>query len=96
MHITMGNDEFILYIRKNFMSRHATNDRLGKMIWKWLVRNDPAAVIVERDQPCRWGDSGTITSDTSLPKTATQFRFSRAALPDLYAYLDSFAVAPER
>jgi hypothetical protein len=93
MSITMGNDEFILYIRKNFPSCEVPNDQLGKTIWQWLERNDPVAVIVERDQPCQWGSSDTITSETSLPKTATQFRFSRATLPRLYEYLGAIGGA---
>ena len=36
--ITMGNDEFILYIRKNY-NCSLTNDRLGRMIWKWMLEN---------------------------------------------------------
>ncbi|HEY6871401.1 MAG TPA: hypothetical protein VI298_01610 [Geobacteraceae bacterium] len=87
MNITMGNDEFILFIRKNFPNCRIPNDQLGKTIWHWLEMNDPSSEIVERDQPCQWGNSEAITSEFSLPKTATQFRFSIETLPQLYAFL---------
>lgn len=87
MSITMGNDEFILYVRKNFPNCRVPNDQLGKTIWQWLKANDLSAKIIERDQPCQWGDFGTITSDISLPKTATQFRFAIETLPCLYTFL---------
>jgi len=93
MSITMGNDEFILYIRKNFPSCRVTNAQLGKTIWQWLKSNDPTAEIIERDKACEWGSSDTITSETSLPKTATQFRFSRDTLPQSHEYLDAVGAA---
>jgi len=93
MSIIMGNDEFILYIRKNFPSCRTPNDQLGKTIWHWLESNDATAEIVERDRACEWGSSDTVTSETSLPKTATQFRFARATLPRLFAFLDTVNVA---
>lgn len=93
MSITMGNDEFILYIRKNFRSCRIPNDQLGKTIWQWLQRNDITATKSPEDRACEWGNSDAITSETSLPKTAAQFRFSRATLPALYAYLDTIAAA---
>jgi len=36
--ITMGNDEFILYIRKNY-NCSLTNDRIGKLVWSWILNN---------------------------------------------------------
>jgi hypothetical protein len=92
MIITMGNDEFILYIRKNNPDCQIPNGQLGKMIWQWLEKNgrdenEPLPKIVERDHPCRWRNSPEITSELSLPKTATQFEFSIAKLPQLYTFL---------
>ena len=87
MLIEMGNDEFILHIRKRFPRCTISNDQLGKRIWQWLGENDHTAVITYRDQPCYWGNSKDITSEVTLPKTATQFRFSVATLPSLYQYL---------
>jgi len=92
MIITMGNDEFILYIRKNNQGCQIPNAQLGKTIWQWLEQNgqsgnDPLPQIVERDLPCQWGDSPQITSELSLPKTATQFEFSVDKLPQLYTFL---------
>jgi hypothetical protein len=92
MVITMGNDEFILYIRKNNPDCQIQNDQLGKMIWQWLEKygqegSDPSPKIVERDQPCQWGNSAEITSELSLPKSAAQFEFSIEKLPQLYTLL---------
>jgi len=92
MTINMGNDEFILYIRKNFKGCQITNDKLGKIIWLWLRENDSSSEIIERDQPCQWGNSEQITSGTTLPKTATQFRLSIETLPMLYEFLGTIAI----
>ena len=89
MKIKMGNDEFILYIRKNSLGRDKGNAELGKKIWKWLKKNSPDARIVEQDQPCHWGDTGQFINENDLPKTATQFHFDRAILPRLYDYLET-------
>jgi hypothetical protein len=53
--ITMGNDEFILYIRKNSNECSIKNDRLGRLIWEWL--RDKGAIKIEEDKPCHWGES---------------------------------------
>jgi len=43
MSITMGNDEFILYIRKNFINCPISNDQLGKtmgqpeLVWSSFI-----------------------------------------------------------
>lgn len=90
MTIEMGNDEFILYIRKHNSSCKRTTDELGRKIWEWIRKNDPHAVQVGEDQPCLWSKSkGRFVSDSCLPRTATQFRFHRELLPKLYAYLDT-------
>ena len=89
--IRMGNDEFILHIRKHFQNCEISNDQLGKTIWQWLRDNDPTAEIVERDEPCQWGNSPEITSETTLPKTAAQFRFSINILPRLYEFIGNMA-----
>ncbi len=34
--IQMGNDEFILYIRKNHQKCATNNALLGKRIWEWI------------------------------------------------------------
>lgn len=93
MSIRMGNDEFILHIRKINPNCEIPNDQLGKSIWQWLRDNDTTAEIVERDQPCRWGNSPEITSETSLPKTATQFNFSIETLPRLYEFVQGLATS---
>lgn len=88
MAITMGNDEFILYIRKRHPECRTVNAQLGKSIWKWLRESRSNAEIVTADVRCVWGDAGEFVSDVMLPKTATQFSFDEEALPRLYRYLD--------
>jgi len=87
--IRMGNDEFILYVRKNHDCR-LTNEPLGRQIWIW-IRENANGRKTEEDQPCRWGDTGAHIGEYRLPKTATQFEFDAAALPDLYAFLEQVA-----
>ena len=83
----MGNDEFILYVRKNGFGQTLTNPTLGKKIWEYIQKLDPTAKIVERDQPCRWGDKGSFVGERNLPKTATQFEFSEHLLTNIYGFL---------
>lgn len=86
--LTMGNDEFILYIRKNFQSCRLPNDVLGRKIWEWLEKLPSAeARQVESDKECIWGSHGNFVSETRLPKTATQFEFNYCVLPEIYRYL---------
>lgn len=93
--ICMGNDEHILYIRKNYPGCKTPNPQLGKRIWQWLQNQMPPATKVgdERGIPCVWGSSGSFVSDLALPATATQFKFDRKLLPALYAFLDSLGRA---
>jgi plasmid maintenance system antidote protein VapI len=85
--IIMGNDEFILFIRKSFPDCSKTTDQLGKRIWSWLRYADPGSEIIVKGLPCYWGDKGDFISANRLPKTATQFKFGINVLPDLYEYL---------
>ena len=57
MSIEMGNDEFILYIRKVYPNCPTSNDTLGRLIWKRLKDLDPAALIIHgRDSFEVFGD----------------------------------------
>ncbi len=85
--IHMGNDEFILYIRKHNPSGGKSTADLGKTIWLWL--EDKGAWQVVRSQPCRWGNLGPFIAPDDLPMTATQFEFDRGLLPELYTFLDT-------
>jgi hypothetical protein len=88
--IQMGNDEFILYIRKIHKACTKTNDDLGQRIWKWIKEHDATAEQVNgKSEPCEWGAIGAGLGETKLPKTATQFRFERSLLPALYEHLDA-------
>ncbi|MDX9791294.1 MAG: hypothetical protein RBT61_10725 [Candidatus Kapabacteria bacterium] len=84
--IQMGNDEFILYIRKNSHTTK-TNDVLGREIWNWIKKNDPTATEIIKNQDCHWGNSGSFIADDNLPKTSTQFEFDIRLLISLYPFL---------
>lgn len=89
--ITMGNDEFILYIRKNY-NCSLTNDRIGKLAWSWIQENSKG-INKERDivrgVPCLWQNSRIRkTYGVRLPRTASQMTFNRKILPKLYTFLD--------
>ena len=88
--IQMGNDEFILYIRKNHPNCAKSNDDLGKRIWKWIKERDATAEKAGNGDavPCIWGDTAAHIGETKLPYKATQFRFERSLLPSLYDLLD--------
>ena len=91
MQITMGNDEFILYIRKNYPACSTSSPQLGKEIWAWIQKADPSAQTAHggAQLPCYWGASGPFISATKLPQTATQFSFDRSILPNLFTFLDT-------
>jgi hypothetical protein len=86
--IEMGNDEFILYIRKMYPGCNETNNDLGRKIWDWIIEKDPIAIQTKEDAACYWGDTGPFIATDKLPKTATQFSFSIDILPILFRYLD--------
>ena len=86
--IEMGNDEFILYIRKRYPGCKRTNEVLGRKIWDWIRENDPNPIQTKEDQICYWRDTGTFIAEDKLPKTATQFSFGIDILPGLFGYLD--------
>ncbi len=89
--ITMGNDEFILYIRKNY-NCSLTNDRIGRLVWKWILSNSKdidKTTAIERNVPCLWQNSRVRkTFGFRLPRTASQMTFNRRLLPKLYSFLD--------
>lgn len=87
--IRMGNDEFILYIRKWNPTCTVTNEQLGSDIWEWIRDNDTTAKQINKDMPCLWSTNGKNIKPNKLPKTATQFEFNRSLLPQLYDFLDS-------
>ena len=86
--INMGNDEFILYIRKNYRHCNIENDQLGKRIWEEIQRLDRNAKKIIEDQPCMWETDGDSISPNILPKTAAQFSFDRNILSSIYNFLD--------
>ena len=85
----MGNDEFILYIRRHNRGCKLYNDDLGRKIWD-QIKNvlDPNAIIVAENRAAQWDVNGTEVARDKLPKTAAQFEFDRAILPELFTFLD--------
>lgn len=88
--IEMGNDEFILYLRKRYPANQIPNNQLGKRIWQWIRDQSPTSEkrTEETGAACLWGTSGAFVGDTALPATAAQFEFDRELLPALYSFLD--------
>lgn len=83
LRIQMGNDEFILYIKKIYKSCKTPNQELGQQIWARLEAIPGADAKQEKlNEPCLW------PIDNDLPKTAAQFSFNRSVLPKLYDCLD--------
>lgn len=93
--IEMGNDEFILYIRKRYPANRTPNNQLGKRIWQWIRDQAPSneKPTDNGSMPCVWGSSGSFVGETALPANATQFTFDRALLPALYTFLDALGSA---
>lgn len=87
--ITMGNDEFILYIRKWHSKCETITSQLGKEIWVWLKTK--GAVKSPKKPNCSYWDKSDKVNKDMLPKHATQFEFDRSLLPNLYDYLDYIA-----
>jgi hypothetical protein len=85
----MGNDEFILYLRKRYPACNLSTSELGRRIYLQIRQIDPNAQIVEADAPCYWGGSEEFIAENRLPKTAAQISFAPAILPDLFIFLDN-------
>jgi len=86
--IQMGNDEFILYIRKTSDCTTHTNV-LGREISKWF--KEKGILPIQKNVDCYWEKIGASIDEKYLPKTAAQFKFDFVLLPDLYKELDRLA-----
>jgi len=64
--IKMGDDEFILYIRKNGFGQKRDNPELGRKIWDWLSKMTPTARQTKKGQDCLWGDTTSRIFDISI------------------------------
>ena len=87
--IRMGNDEFILHIRKHYAC-DIRNPQLGDRIARWL-RENADGVVVRENQPAVWGEQIAACGELNLPRTSAVLEFRRDALPDLYAFLEDLA-----
>ena len=80
--IKMGNDEFILYVRKQNSTCKYDTKKLGELICKWLKEHAGLEdKNIEYDRECLWGEHADNVSPDKLPKTASQFEFDRDKLP---------------
>jgi hypothetical protein len=84
--ISMGNDDLILYVRKQHPGCAIGNPQLGKLIWARIQQAGGAKVSENR--PSLWSDTPEGRAN-GLPMVSTQFQFPRSFLPDLFSYLDS-------
>ena len=88
--IRMGNDEFILYVRKQNKESKYDTKKLRELICKWLKEHaELKEKDIKYDVECLWGEQADNVSPDKLPKTASQFVFDRDYLPALYDYLDT-------
>jgi hypothetical protein len=90
--MVMGNDEFILYIRKRYPNCGLSTSELGKRIYQQIHQLDPSASIVAEDAPCYWGNEGSFVAENRLPKTAAQISFDPHILQRLFGFLDDLGV----
>ena len=91
MSIVMGNDEFILYVRKHNQACKIDNDTLGEQIWEKIKSLDPNAKIVEEDKASYWDLHGVLVAKDKLPKISAQIEFDREILPKVYDFLDQLS-----
>jgi hypothetical protein len=80
--IRIGNNEFLLHIRKNY-NCNVINPQLGKLVWIWIREHDENALQIQKDRPCELGDEFDALDGMGIPRKATQFEFNRNLLPEL-------------
>lgn len=100
--IIMGNDDFILYIRKkqkreadkvyksieNYYINNKRNNVLGKEIWGFIETEKLGVKCGETNTPCVWNPEDCNDDGYFLPKTAAQFEIECDALPKIFKKLD--------
>ncbi|MCW5828213.1 MAG: hypothetical protein KIT79_02745 [Deltaproteobacteria bacterium] len=86
--ITMGNDEFILHLRKRY-KWGGDNRLLGEEIWRTIqeLDNNARQEPEGKATPVLWPTEGENIAPDRLPTAAHQFVFNREILPDLYRRL---------
>lgn len=75
----MGNDEFILYCRKQHKGDDKSTAQLGKPIWEWIRDNANGKKVGKREN-CEWGEAANNVSAGGLPYSATQFERTNSLL----------------
>lgn len=95
--ITMGSDEFILYIRKQHPNCQMTTIRLGWRIALWMrgkgfynSKAKKGESFCKNEIKCLWmtTENEEFIKSISLPISANQYTFDRALLSQLYDFLD--------
>ena len=86
----MGNDDLILYVRKQHRGCTIGNLQLGKSIWA-RIQQDGGRKVSD-SQASLWSDTPQGRS-SGLLLVSTQFEFRRSMLPELFTYLDSLGRA---
>lgn len=89
--IIMGDDEFILYVRKRNKKCQKTTKQIGRAIADWMILQGFYNSQLRNKKRCKWETKkGAKNIDKDiLPKTANQFLFDRTYLPKLYDFLDT-------
>lgn len=89
--IKLGNDEFILFIRKNQVdggkASKTKNNQLGIEIWEFIRDNEIGSKVTEESVPCKWNPIKCNDEGFGLPKNATQFNIDISRLSELYGRL---------
>ena len=84
--IIMGDDEFILYIRKHHPNCNQFSNILAKQISSWFKEH--SIEPFKNNVPSKWDIIGKNIDPQILPKTAAMFEFDRNLLPKLFDKLD--------
>jgi len=82
----MGDDEFILYIRKHHPNCNQYSNILARQISEWF--KEYGISPYEKNVKSKWDIIGENIDPQILPKTAALFEFDKNLLPDLFEKLD--------
>ncbi len=85
--ITMGDDEFILYIRKQHKNCEINTQEFGRQISVWMKKQGLYEPKDKKEELCLWVGSSNIDGK-NLPEYANQYTFDRSWLPKIYDQLD--------
>lgn len=87
--IRLGNDDFILFIRKNQRkggkASITRNNQLGSEIWQF-IRDTKIGIKADNGEsvPCKWNPIQCNDEGFGLPKNATQFDINISKIKELF------------